>query len=103
MKKIFPSVALLLFVAPFSLALADLPIPTGVESVPAGAKYAPPCERGDIMIDDVCIERRFANVFRAESAMRREERFLTRVETHFTQRQDTRNIYLHPTGVRASD
>jgi len=103
MKKIFSSIALLSLVAPFSLALAALPISTGVESVPVGAKYAPPCARGDIMVDNVCIERRFANVFRAASATRRKERFLTRMQSHFTQRQDMRNFYLHPTGVRAAD
>ncbi|HLC76043.1 MAG TPA: hypothetical protein VJB82_02920 [Candidatus Peribacterales bacterium] len=103
MKKLLSSIALLSLGIPFSFAFAELPTPTGVESLPADATYAPPCARGDILVNDTCIERRFANIFRADSALRRENRMLSRTSTHFTQRQDARNFYLHPTGVRAAD
>ncbi|HLD07587.1 MAG TPA: hypothetical protein VJB60_00815 [Candidatus Peribacterales bacterium] len=101
MKKLLTAITFLVFSFPL-IAVAALPNPTGLESVPPGAKYSPPCAQGDLMVGNSCVPRRFADVFRSEATMRRQERMENMTSTHRTQRQINRNLYLHPTGVRAA-
>jgi len=95
--------ALAMLSIPTNGALAKLPMQTTLESIPEESKYAPPCERSDFLVGDVCVDRRHADSLRKESMMRRQARMDLRRETHRTQREQIRNFYLHPTGVRAAN
>ncbi len=102
MKKLSSALILFSIVLAPSIARADLEVPTGIDSIPADGKYAPPCARGDIMVGDICVDRRFANVFQSDTSNRRLERIESRDDTHRTMQEETRSFYLHPTGVRAA-
>lgn len=101
MKKLLSILALVLS-APATIALAALPIPTGLDSIPSEGKYLAPCAQGDLYVSGTCVYRRFADAFRQESILRRQERIISTQETRRSQAEDVRNVYLHPTGVRAS-
>lgn len=94
--------ALALLGVPMNRVLAKLPLQTTLESIPAESKYAPPCERGDFLVGNVCVDRRRADSLRTDAMLRRRERIELRQETHRTQREIARSVYLHPTGVRAA-
>lgn len=102
MKKLIALPAFALFVLPLSVAFADLPTQTTLESIPSESKYAPPCERGDIFIGDVCVDRRHGDALRKGHMLRRQARMEMRQKTHRTQREQVRSFYTHPTGVRAA-
>ncbi len=91
-----------LFLTPTHTTLAKLDIPTGLESIPKDAKSAPPCDRTDIFVSGICVERRFSGVLRSNARMRRLDRAQVNVQTRRTMREVERKFRTHPTGVRAS-